>query len=524
MPLPPADPVTASPNSPLGRFLAHPGPATQELLHRAADLFATHGSIVLTVMAAAGLVVCLLIGLSRRREHQRLVAHARSVRVLAPPDVDPHGAETLWTNLVALLRPAWRRLLGSQPHIGFELRASAGGLQISLWTPSVVPPGMIERAVEAAWPGARTETTEAISPLPSLGMVTGGELRLAQGEQYPLKVDHDVDPLRALVGALSGLDDGTAACVQILARPVTGRRVGRLRRVAARRRSGRSASRVPGLLDLVSQSTASQSAATDPTRNTDVAAILGKASEPCWAMVVRYGVATSDGDPDAGARLRGRAHALASAFAVYAGRNRLERRRLRHPAEVLANRRLGRGDLVSVGELAAVGHLPTDLVVPGLARAGAKTVAPPPAVATARFRDAKILGTAETGSRATISLAVADARQHLHVMGATGSGKSTLLTNLVLGDIEAGRGVVVIDPKGDLVTDICARLPDGAEHRVVLIDPEESAAPPIMNVLAGPDPDLVVDNLVGIFRSIFASYWGPRTDDVLRSACLTPHT
>ena len=30
-----------------------------------------------------------------------------------------------------------------------------------------------------------------------------------------------------------------------------------------------------------------------------------------------------------------------------------------------------------------------------------------------------------------------------------------------------------------------------------------------MNVLAGPDPDLVVDNLVGIFRSIFAAYWGP---------------
>ncbi len=42
-----------------------------------------------------------------------------------------------------------------------------------------------------------------------------------------------------------------------------------------------------------------------------------------------------------------------------------------------------------------------------------------------------------------------------------------------------------------------------------------------MNVLAGPDPDLVVDNLVGISRNIFSGYWGPRTDDVLRTACLT---
>jgi hypothetical protein len=118
-------------------------------------------------------------------------------------------------------------------------------------------------------------------------------------------------------------------------------------------------------------------------------------------------------------------------------------------------------------------------------------------------------------------LAVTDARQHLHIMGATGSGKSTLLTNLVLGDIEAGRGVVVVDPKGDLVNDLCERLPEGAERRLVLIDPEEDEAPPILNVLSGGDIDLVVDNVVGIFRSIFEAYWGPRTDDVLRAACLT---
>jgi hypothetical protein len=33
---------------------------------------------------------------------------------------DPEGAATLWTNLVALLRPAWRRVLCGQPHLCFE--------------------------------------------------------------------------------------------------------------------------------------------------------------------------------------------------------------------------------------------------------------------------------------------------------------------------------------------------------------------------------------------------------------------
>ena len=514
-------PVTPMPNGPLAHFLSHPGAETSRVLHHLGHALATFGIVALPVLAGASLVVVLAVAMARRRQYERMAAGARLVHVLAPPEVDPRGAVTLWTNLVALLRPAWRRVLGSQPHLGFELTAGAGGLGIALWVPGVVPVGMVERAVEAAWPGARTETTEASAPLADCGFTTGGELRLAQPEQYPLKSDHDVDPLRPLLGALSGLEEETAACVQILARPVTGRRVARLRRAAALRRSGRPATRSSRLVDLVSPGPSVQAPAADPTRAADVAGILEKAAQPCWAITIRYGVTTSAVDPDARARLRGRAHALGSAFALFSGRNRFDRHRLRHPAEVLETRRLGRGDLVSVAELAALAHLPTDVVVAGLARAGAKAAAPPPAVAMADPLGGKVLGDAETGGRRAVTLAVLDARQHLHVMGATGSGKSTLLTNMVLGDIEAKRGVVVIDPKGDLVTDICARMPSGAEQRVVLIDPEEGDAPPVMNVLAGPDPDLVVDNLVGIFRSIFAAYWGPRTDDVLRAACLT---
>jgi hypothetical protein len=96
-----------------------------------------------------------------------------------------------------------------------------------------------------------------------------------------------------------------------------------------------------------------------------------------------------------------------------------------------------------------------------------------------------------------------------------------VLQNLVLSDVEAGRGAVVIDPKGDLVGDVLERLPAGVGPRTVLVDPDEAGAPPRMNLLSGPDPDLAVDNLVGIFRRIFEAHWGPRTDDVLRSACLT---
>ena len=118
---------------------------------------------------------------------------------------------------------------------------------------------------------------------------------------------------------------------------------------------------------------------------------------------------------------------------------------------------------------------------------------------------------------------MADTRQHLHVLGKTGSGKSTLLVNLILQDADAGRGQVVIDPMGDLVTNILDRLPHTAlERPVVLFDPcDEAAVVPRVNMLDGAEPYLATDHLVGIFSKIYAGFWGPRTDDLLRAACLT---
>ena len=137
------------------------------------------------------------------------------------------------------------------PTSAFELTAADAGLAISLWVPGVVPPGLVERAVEAAWPGARTETLPATPLLAGGGIATGGELRLALPEQYPLRTEHKVDSLRPLLGALDGMGEGESAAVQVLARPVTGRRLTRLHKAAAARRAGRPATRTARLVDLV---------------------------------------------------------------------------------------------------------------------------------------------------------------------------------------------------------------------------------------------------------------------------------
>jgi hypothetical protein len=129
------------------------------------------------------------------------------------------------------------------------------------------------------------------------------------------------------------------------------------------------------------------------------------------------------------------------------------------------------------------------------------------------------------GSERPLSLSPSDALRHLHVLGPTGSGKSTLLLGLILQDIAAGRGVVVIEPKGDLIAETLRHIPEARIGDVVVIDPTDAdhAHPVGINPLtrSGRSAELVADQLLGVFHSLFAAHWGPRTSDILASALLT---
>jgi hypothetical protein len=132
------------------------------------------------------------------------------------------------------------------------------------------------------------------------------------------------------------------------------------------------------------------------------------------------------------------------------------------------------------------------------------------------------VGTAP-GAERPVALSVEDSLRHLHVLGPTGVGKSTLLLNLIVQDIAAGRGLVVIEPKGDLVDAVLERVPAGRRDDVVLLDPSDEEAPVGLNPLAvnGRPAELVADELLDMFRSLYESSWGPRTNDILGASLLS---
>ncbi|NEW36523.1 ATP-binding protein [Nocardia cyriacigeorgica] len=534
----------------LGRALLAPGAAAHDLAEVVEQAL---GTVIGTVAVLSVLGALAAVGVLGRWRRRRLTAGARQITVLTPPKVDTKGALTFWAHLIGQLRPAWARLLLGQPHLGFEYSITPEeGAAIRLWVPGAIPPGLIERAVASAWPGAHTDTGEPARPplpAPATGVeriVAGGELRLGRREGLPLSTDHAGDLVRNLITAADDLAPGQAACVQILARPVTGRRVARALRTAAN--TNASTGVVAGLLrealDLLTPGTSSarptRTGGLGERRGSDRQAVMeysaaaraaaAKARGAHWETVVRYAASipvSDDVNPRAQARAvaRGRADALATVFGACTDHNYYRRRRRIRLATLIRQRRLGRGDVLSVPELATIAHLPTETGLPGLQRAGARALSPAHEIPVSG-EHTKPLGLADTGTRRPVAVKISDARHHLHILGPTGVGKSTLLARTILDDADAGRGVIVVDPKGDLVTDVLSRLPSRMGERVVLFDADSAAPPPCVNPLdigrigrAG--MDLAVDNLVTVFHRIFHQWWGPRTDDIMRASLLT---
>jgi hypothetical protein len=174
--------------------------------------------------------------------------------------------------------------------------------------------------------------------------------------------------------------------------------------------------------------------------------------------------------------------------------------------------------VLSADELAAVIGFPIGgPQLPGLGFAGSRTLPPAPEVPT----QGRVLGDAiATGQ--PVAIGEAESKTGLLVTSPTGAGKSTVLEHLCAADFAAGRGVALIESKGDLVHRLADLVPASRRNDVLIFDPA-SDRPAGFNVLTGGDvtADPITEGIVGQFRALYAGYLGPRSEMLLRAALLT---
>ena len=179
---------------------------------------------------------------------------------------------------------------------------------------------------------------------------------------------------------------------------------------------------------------------------------------------------------------------------------------------------------LNVAELSGlVGFPVNDVQLPGVSVGSARQLPVPLSVPT---RGA-VLGLSNyPGSEGRqIALRPDDRLRHMWIVGPTGVGKSTLMSNLIVQDMQAGSGMVVIDARGDLVNDVLGRIPAQRRSDLVVLDPSRTDRPVGFNVLAivkgERGRELAVDHVLHIFHDLYRSSWGPRTADILRASLLT---
>ncbi|WP_405861060.1 type IV secretory system conjugative DNA transfer family protein [Streptomyces sp. NBC_01515] len=106
------------------------------------------------------------------------------------------------------------------------------------------------------------------------------------------------------------------------------------------------------------------------------------------------------------------------------------------------------------------------------------------------------------GAERLLALSPEESTWHMQVVGPTGSGKTALLTNLISQDMNAGRGVILIESKGDLFQAVLDRVPEGRLQDVVLLDVSDTDYPVGFNILQG-SPFVVAADIQRLFDHLY---------------------
>lgn len=311
----------------------------------------------------------------------------------------------------------------------------------------------------------------------------------------------EVDPLSAVVGAMSGLAAGELAVFQVLFQ----------------------STKFPWSRSITQAVTSCDGQSFFDDDQSLKAQAEDKISRPLFSAVVRLAAqAGSESEAWDVARRIGGTLAL---FGVPDGNELValsneDYEGQEHQADLVRRRSRRSGMILNSAELASLAHPPSASVrSEKLLREEGRTRAVPRAVASSGL----VLGSnSHAGIVRQVALTEEQRLRHTHVVGASGTGKSTLLLSMIVQDMVQGEGLALLDPHGDLIDEVLLRVPENRTGDVILVDPADVLKPVGFNILSAHselEKTLLSSDLVAIFRRLSTS-WGDQMTSVLGNAVL----
>lgn len=473
----------------------------------------------------------------RRPSLASLDLQALSIKVQRG-DADKEGPNDFLKDL-GLMEQLLNSLSSIKKPFVFEVAVqnSAEHIQFYLAVPRVNL-DFAKRQVQGLFLDAEVLETEEYNIFSRQGESAGGYLKLVEGDLLPLRTyrEAEVDSFAPILSTLSKLkESGDGAAIQMVVFPATVDDKKRIMHGLENLKKGMSVKEAlhgktfaKEAQEIIFDKSSEEKKEPKIADEEAVKALQLKIAKPLYAVNMRI-VASSDES--------GRAEeiflAISGAFSQFTATMRnsfkiMVPKKLKKFYFEYAFREYSSDErmILNSEELASLMHIPTvSSDIPRIAWLRTKEV-PPPANLPA---EGTILGeNIFRGDHKPVRLTDADRRRHVYIIGQTGVGKSYLLmTPMIVQDIEAGKGVCVIDPHGELVDGILERLPQSRLDDVVVFDPGDLRRPLGLNMLEydltkPEEKSFIVNEILNIFDRLYdlKTTGGPMFEYYLRNALL----
>ena len=439
---------------------------------------------------------------------------------------------------------------GRDDHLAFEIVASRR--QIAFYI--VAPPGLeryLEQQAHAHYPDAVIEAVDDYNIFNPASFTRAGYLKTKRHFIYPLRTytKMDIDPMNSIINVMSKLEQDEAVALQYVVRSAKAPWHRAAASVTRQVRQGQPLKEaLANINDNPSISLLREIAKTAKPKKSNQASRLEAQPPRLTAMEEEMLKGIEEKNSKAGldvnlrivvvSRDQGRSAMyldnLARAFSgynYYEYGNSFNNKITTNSQERLINDFIYRrfnsriGFLLNTEELGSLYHFPlSSAETPNILWLTAKHAAAPSTVPA----EGIILGrNVYRGQVKDIKMKRSDRRRHAYIIGKSGVGKSVLLAGMAIQDIAGGEGVCVIDPHGDLISDILSRIPPARAEDVILFAPADTPRPLAMNLLEydsryPEQKTFVINEMIKIFDKLYdlKATGGPIFEQYIRNAML----
>ncbi|MCB9813426.1 MAG: type IV secretion system DNA-binding domain-containing protein [Pseudomonadales bacterium] len=450
----------------------------------------------------------------RNREKVALEFVSLLIRVPKDNETKIDAAEQLFASLYSLKKSgifAWAK---AENLFSFEIVALQEEISFYMNCPRKIR-DLVEKQIHGAYPNADIKEVDEVNIFSKKGKVAFASLKLEKATYIPLKMFKDLptDGLSLLTSALSKMGAGEGAIIQILLQPESRKwqKQGRSFVAAQKKREA---------------DPKNASYANDPK---EMELINQKVEKPGFKVSIRI-VVSAQNEYMAESHLNN----IVGTFAQYSSAyNSFKKARIWLKHLFMIDFIYRYMPIFNIGtfilnseELATIFHLPNKTVETHHIRyLNAKNAPAPHNIPKTGLR----LGKSNyRGEDREVFIGDDDRRRHMYIIGKTGTGKSEFLKEMILQDIEAGKGVCAIDPHGEFIEDILELMPPERADDVIYFNPSDLSRPMGLNMMEADSEEqrhFVVGSIIGLMYKLYDPHRtgiiGPRFEHAIRNAMLS---